>query len=1073
MLPRSPSHDRAPAYARSGLFKGLSAFSELERRIEALTTEKERGDAFEVFVEAYLNTDEMAQAEEVWVCGKVPGEVRRLLNLPSRDYGYDGVFRTKLGELVPYQAKFRTGRTPLPYAELATFFGISEKADRRVVVTNSIAMSAVAESRTGFQTTRGGDFDRLDAAQLAAIAAWVEGVTPTRATRKPRPHQRAALIDIKTELAAHDRATVVMACGTGKTLVALWAAEQAEPRRVLVLVPSLNLLRQTLHEWAKWTNWGERFRYLCVCSDPKVGSGLDEIEIRPEDTDFPVRTDPAIVRQFLDAGDGAVSVVFCTYQSAPVVGEAVRGKEPFDLGIFDEAHKTTGREGTRFAFALTDDNLPIHKRLFLTATPRHYNIRKRDKEGEFAVVSMDDEATYGRVAHRLSFSQAAAQKIIVPYKVIISVVDSAMIDNAQLDQSEVVIEKDQIRAKWVAHQIALKHAVEEHDLKRVITFHTSIKAAAAFVSNKSEGIGVHLPSFQRFHVSGAQPTAERDEHMREFARVKRGVITNARCLTEGVDVPSVDMVAFMNPRRSRVDIVQAVGRAMRTSDDGKTCGYVLVPLFLELRQGETLAEALERSDFDEIAQVLNAMRENDDELSEIIQEISIERGRTGGFDESRLRDKVEVLGPQIQLSELAKSIRTRLVEELGVTWDQRYGQLTTYKRTNGHCNVPIKGKEKSGLGIWCGNQKSNYKSNQLSPVRVKRLEQLGFVWDFLSDKWEEMFSELAAYKQIHGNCNVPIKGKDNPALGTWCGTQRDAYTKNKLSLERVTRLEKLGFALDPRTAAWEKNFSDLIAYRQTHGSLSVPRGWKDNPMLASWCQTQRNEYKNSELSLDRVTRLEKIGFVWAPHASTWEERFAELVAYKQTHGNCNVPIYWKGNPELGNWCGNQRNANGRNQLPLDRVTRLDQLGFVWDPQAMIWEEKFAKLVAFKKTYGNCNVPIGWKSDPALGRWCSNQRSKYTSNQLPPERVDSLERLGFVWDLLSETWEEMFVRLKDYKQTHGDCNVPQKWRGNPKLGSWCSVQRMKYRHDELAVERVKRLKNIGFQFDLRAPKGKSA
>jgi len=220
-----PHHDRSSTYARSGLFKGLESFADLESRIEQLPTEQERGAAFEVFVEAYLNTDEMAQAEEVWVVGRVPAEVRRRLNLPAKDYGYDGVFRTKLDELVPYQAKFRSGRTSLPYAELATFFGISEKADRRVVLTNSIAISEVAESRTAFQTTRGGDFDRLDAAQLAVIAAWVEGIPLAPEIRKPRPHQKAALADIEREFSGHDRATVVMACGTGKTLVALWACD--------------------------------------------------------------------------------------------------------------------------------------------------------------------------------------------------------------------------------------------------------------------------------------------------------------------------------------------------------------------------------------------------------------------------------------------------------------------------------------------------------------------------------------------------------------------------------------------------------------------------------------------------------------------------------------------------------------------------------------------------------------------------------------------------------------------------------------------------------------------------------
>ena len=1065
MLPRSLSHDRATAYARSGLFKGLTAFSELERRIEQLPTEQERGDAFEVFVEAHLNTDETAQADEVWVVGKVPSEIRRKLNLPASDYGYDGVFRTRLGELVPYQAKFRTGRTALPYRELSTFFGITEKAERRVVITNSVGIAEVAKSRTNFNATRGTDFDRLDAAQLALIAAWIEGITPPPRIREPRPHQRAALTDIASELAAHDRATVVMACGTGKTLVALWAAEQAQARRVLVLVPSLNLVRQTLHEWAKWTNWGERFRYLCVCSDPKVSAGLDEIEIRPEDADFPVRTDPAIVRQFLDAGDSAVSVVFCTYHSAPVVGEAVRGIQPFDLGIFDEAHKTTGREGTRYGFALKDKNLPIRKRLFLTATPRHYDIGKRNKEGDFAVVSMDDAAIYGRVAHRLTFARAAEQKIIVPYKVVISVVDSDMFDNALLDQSEVAIKGDPVRAKWVAHQIALKRAVEEHDVKRIITFHSSIRAAVAFVSDDSEGIGFHLPNFQRFHVSGVQPTAERDEHMGEFARVQRGVITNARCLTEGVDVPSVDMVAFMNPRRSRVDIVQAVGRAMRTSGEDKTCGYVLIPLFLELRQGETLTEALERSDFDEIAQVLNAMRDNDDELSDIIQALSLERGRTGGVDESRIRGKVEVLGPQIQLSELAASIRTLLVNELGITWDERYGQLIAYKQTHGDCNVPAKWKDNPELGIWCSTQRSAYKSNNLSQDRVTRLKELGFVWNQFALAWEEMFAVLVAYKRTHGDCDVPLRWKDNPQLGRWCNQQRSIFGSNNLSQDHVTRLEQLGFAWNPLEVAWEEMFAALVAYKQTHGDCNVPNRWKDNPKLGSWCNTQRLSYKKGKLPLDHIKRLQELGFVWDRIAVAWEEMFAALVAYKQTHGDCNVPKGWKDNPALATWCNRQRVIFKNNKLSPDRVTRLKELGFVWDPHEVAWEEMFAALAAYKHALGDCNVPNRWTDNPELGRWCGNQRNIFKSNKLPQDRVTRLKELGFVWDPLEVAWEEMFAALVAYKQTHGDCNVPNRWKDNPELGGWCGKQRQAYKDKTLSPDRVTRLKELGFEWDL--------
>ena len=1065
MSPRAPRHHQATTYARSGLFKGLSAFSELERRIEQLPTEKERGDAFEVFVEAHLNTDETAQADEVWVTANVPPEIRHALNLPSSDYGYDGVFRTRLGELVAWQAKFRTGRTALPYRELSTFFGITEKAERRVVITNSVGIAEVAKSRTNFNATRGTDFDRLDAAQLALIAAWIEGTPTPRQVREPLPHQRAALYDIASELAAHDRATVVMACGTGKTLVALWAAERQEVKRVLVLVPSLNLLRQTLHEWAKWTNWGERFRYLCVCSDPKVGSGLDEIEIRPEDTDFPVRTDPAIVRQFLDADDGAVSVVFCTYQSAPVVGEALRHMEPFDLGIFDEAHKTTGRESTRYGFALKDKNLPIKKRLFLTATPRHVDIRKRDQEGDFAVVSMNDEAVYGRVAHRLTFAQAADQKIIVPYKVVISVVDSDMIDNALLDQSEVSIKGDPVRAKWVAHQIALTRAVEEHDVKRIITFHSSIRAAAAFASDDSAGVGFHLPAFQRFHVSGVQPTAERDGHMRAFARVPRGVITNARCLTEGVDVPSVDMVAFMNPKRSRVDIVQAVGRAMRTSGDGKTCGYVLIPLFLELRQGESLTEALARSDFDEIAQVLNAMRDNDEELSEIIQALSVDKGRTGGFDESRLRDKVEVLGPQIQLNELATAIRTLLINELGVTWDERFGQLITYKETYGDCLVPARWKSNPELASWCGTQRKAYKNESLTPYRAARLQRLGFVWDPFAAAWEQKFAELSDYIMAHGSSGFLDGFPDNSGLNLWCVMQRQNYKNNQLAQDRITRLEQLGFLWDPYAVSWNQYFAQLADYKQAHGNCNVPEGWKEDPEFARWCAYQRKAYRGYRtISPNRIALLEDLGFVWDPYAAAWEQMFIELTAYKLVHGDCNVPQRLEGSLELAEWCRSQRRAFKGKKLSVDRIARLEQLGFVWDQLIAEWEHMFAELIAYKLAHGDCNVPQKWADNPKLGIWCSGQRQAYKANELSADRIARLDQLGFIWNKLETSWEQMIVELTSYKQAHGDCKVPRNWADNPALAVWCHNQRGAHARKKLSPDRIARLEQLGFVWD---------
>src|SRR5262249_46848106 len=220
------------------------------------------------------------------------------------------------------------------------------------------------------------------------------------------------------------------------------------------------------------------------------------IVLHQEDLDFPVTTDSGEVHNFLTAPGDGVQIVFSTYHSAHIVGEASRRIGAFDVAIFDEAHKTAAREGTNFCFALEDQNLQIAKRVFLTATPRHYDIRKKNKEGEKALVySMDDQATYGPIVHTLSFAKAAADGIICNYKIIISIVTSDMINADLLSKGEVIVEGDVIRARTVANQIAIQKACEEHDLKKIFSFHRSVASAEDFTGETASSIRSHLPDY--------------------------------------------------------------------------------------------------------------------------------------------------------------------------------------------------------------------------------------------------------------------------------------------------------------------------------------------------------------------------------------------------------------------------------------------------------------------------------------------------------------------------------------------------------------------------------------------------
>ncbi|MCH8839163.1 MAG: Helicase associated domain protein [Planctomycetes bacterium] len=763
------------------------------------------------------------------------------------------------------------------------------------------------------------------------ISHWLKGVAVPRHPKTPWPHQEQAIQEIAHGLESRDRVTAVMACGTGKTLIALWLAEQLECRQILVLVPSLTLIRQTLHEWLQETSW-DRMSYRCVCSDPTVSKGLDELTIHQTDLDFPVNTNSDEVAEYFAQPFDGVRVVFSTYQSAHVVAEALEGHNLFDLGVFDEAHKTAGRQGTRFSFAIDDKNLPIKKRVFLTATPRHYNVSQRDKQGDAKLVySMDVPESYGPIVHSLSIVEAASLGIICGYKVIVSVVTTEMVADALRRRGEVIVEGDAIKTRQVANQIALEQAVKEHGLKRIFTFHSTVASAKSFVATGGEGVGAQLPKFSTYHVNGKIPTADREDILGDFSRADYGLVSNARCLTEGVDLPAVDMVAFMSPKKSKVDIVQATGRAMR-KDPGnrqKETGYVLLPLFVESSAAESLEDALERTDFEEVWNVLEAMQEQDEVLAQIIQQMQVDRGRTGGFDDSRFRDNIEVHGLSISVDQLRTGIAIRCIERLGTSWDLRYGELQRFKDEHGHCNVPQSWPDNPQLGTWVQNQRIRMKQDKFSKERIARLEALGFVWDAVEAEWEEMFAALQDYKAAHGDCNVPQRWPDNPKFGRWVRVQCTRMNQGKLTSERVERLETLGFSWERREAGWEEMFATLQSYKAAHGDCKVPKTWPDNPKFGRWVSRQRSSHRKGQLSSERVERFEALGFVWDPNEARWEEMFAALQHYKAQQGDCNVPRGWEEDPQLVNWVTVQRRSYKKGQLSEESIERLEALGFAF------------------------------------------------------------------------------------------------------------------------------------------------
>ena len=867
-----------------------------------------------------------------------------------------------------------------------------------------------------------------------------------------------------------------MACGTGKTYVTLWIKEQLAAQRTLVLVPSLGLLSQMLHEWRCAAS--TPFEPLCVCSDQTVGAkNYDEAIDSVADLPFTfceVTSDVDKVKNFLSGAGNRV--VFATYQSSSVIAAAHADPAipAFDLAVADEAHRCAGKVGSDFTAIRDNEQIRSTKRLFATATPRTYSstVHKATEDRGVEVVGIDNAALFGEVLYALPFGKAIERKLLTDYRVVIIGVDdptiAQWIANRELVSTGTGIETD---SESLASQIGLLKAIKDYDLKRIISFHNRIERAEAFTTDMQNTMqwisDEHRPSgtLRTDFVSGNMSANKRKiklDQLKALGADERGVLSNARCLSEGVDVPSLDGVAFIDPRSSQVDIIQAVGRAIRLSPD-KKAGTIVLPVFIEA--GQNAADTIETSNFKPIWDVLNALKAHDDVLSCELDQIRTALGKnpSTGVRADGLR-KIFIDLPATVDANFGSALRTYLVEQVTESWDERYGQLITYKQTYGNCNVPAKWSQNRYLAAWVATQRKLYGEGRLSPERTKRLELLGFDLAPFASDWDEMFAALSAYKQKYGDCNVPAQWKNKPELGTWCSTQRYAYVNNRLSSDRIERLKQIGFVWRPIDAAWEEMFIALAAYKQNYGDCIVPKEWSQNQALARWVVKQRIDYREGRLSSERSQRLDELGFAWDPFVSVWDELFAALSAYKHKHGDCNVPREWPNNPKLGKWCAHQRTAYQNSKLPDDRIQKLEELGFAWNSLDAAWEEMFTALKAYKQTYGNCNVTRGWKDNPQLAEWCQRQRNVYKNKKLLPDRLKRLEDIGFAWDPLVANWEEMFAALVNFKQSHGDFKVPKKWDENPTLGDWCQKQRNIYKSNKLSPDRIKRLEDIGFEWN---------
>ena len=644
----------------------------LDRLREDALDERDKGSKFEQLIRAYLTTDPewTARFSDVWLWSDWPGRAGR------PDTGIDLVAaNADDGALTAIQCKFYAPGRTVAKADIDSFVSASASAQfsRRIVFDTAAGWSANAED-----TLTGGVAQRVDIGYLADAAidweqfSWAtpEVVVPT-GRKALRPHQQQALDDVRAGLAEHDRGQLVMACGTGKTFTSLRIAEDlvGAGGTVLFLVPSIQLLSQSLREWM--ANAEIDIRALAVCSDVRVGrrSPSDDADQLPIDLTEPASTDAQTLLTRFEQGmhaAGWMRVVFSTYQSIDVVTRAQEmGLPGFDLVICDEAHRTTGvtladSDESAFVRVHDADALKAAKRLYMTATPRVFgdDVRRKAKDADAVLADMGDTGVFGPELHRLGFGQAVEADLLTDYKVLVLAVDESYV--AQNFQ-QAMAHTGEIPLDQAAKLIGCWNGLAKHfgpastgetattgagaPMRTAVAFAQTIrasKAAAAAFPDLADRALIDAPEgrpelrVQAAHVDGTMGVHERNAHLAWLkesapAGVCR-VLTNARCLSEGVDVPALDAVLFLTPRGSQVDVVQSVGRVMRKAP-GKELGYIVLPVVVPA--GVAPEEALRGNErYKVVWQVLQALRSHDDRFHAMVNQIELNK---------RKPDKIEIV----------------------------------------------------------------------------------------------------------------------------------------------------------------------------------------------------------------------------------------------------------------------------------------------------------------------------------------------------------------------------------------------------------------------------------------------
>lgn len=764
------------------------------------------------------------------------------------------------------------------------------------------------------------------------------------------------------------RGQVHAACGTGKTFIAAASAKRIAPRgRVLVLVPTLDLLTQTVRAWRAAGHNGPAVAVCSLHDDPELWT----LKVR-------CTTNP--IQLALWHGDGPITI-YATYASLGVLDEAFAGVygqqlSPMDLVCVDEAHRTSGSLGKAWAAVHDQEVIPAARRLYLTATPRiwqerpaHWEVTEgvRDALPEELAASMDDEDVFGPVLYRLSMASAVSRGLLARYQIIVMELRDPVVTPERLMGEE--RRSEEVRGQRLgALHAALLRTMAEHSLSTCITFHHRTIEAQAYAEGlervaaklHADQPETHPAKIWADWLCGDHDPERRSGVLGAFATTaRRAVLSNCRVLGEGVDIRAVDCVALLDPKGSPHDIVQAIGRALRQQPGQNKLASLIVPVFLQA--GEEPEDLFTSASYRPLVQVLQGLRAHDEEAVELLA-IPQEPQKAGvqpsthigtapkdGEEESRLL--LRFAAPR-DPNTVADWVSFNVIDTERQDWARGWSALKKFTERETHARVPYGHKEGAyPLGQWIAEQRRAYGAGQLNGLRARRLEKLGMVWSVADERFQENLAAARAYYDQHWTLCAPRNATvlDRP-VGQWLSNLRRPG-----ALDRQPTWDNALKAIDPDwnpawPADWQRHYAavrEMLVDEST--PTTVEPGVTVHGMdVGRWLERQRRDDVWHGLADGQRERLAQLGVVPLPPrqetptpasksgTDAFERGLEALRQYKTREGHLTVPrkhvetVVVDGQEhlvKLGVFLSNAKSR--RDKLTAGKLRQLALLGFDW------------------------------------------------------------------------------------------------------------------------------------------------